>query len=174
MALTTEQNSAWRSLVLLTHVLDSALDAQAQRDGGLPHAYYKVIVFLYETPGRRMTLSQLALQQRYSTSRMTHAVTSMEASGWLRRVQASHDRRVRFVELTDAGVALVRAITPRQVHDVRAKVFSHLDSAQVEQLQQIALAIVEGLDATPAGPPGPPSDPAGTPPDLPSTPPDLP
>jgi len=50
MALTRKQNDAWRSLVLASHVLDDALDRQSQRDGGLPHAYYKVLVFLYEAP----------------------------------------------------------------------------------------------------------------------------
>ena len=146
MALTPEQNSAWRSLVLLTHVLDDALDRQAQRDGNLPHAYYKVLVFLYETPDRRLTMGQLAAQQRYSTSRMTHAVTAMEKSGWLRRTVSPTDRRVRLVELTEQGVALVRRVSPQQVIDVRQKAFAHLSAEQVTQLQQISLAIVDGLD----------------------------
>ena len=146
MPLTPEQNEAWRSLVLVTHVLDDALDRQSQRDGGLPHAYYKVLVFLYESPERRMTMSALAAQQRYSTSRMTHAVTSMEKSGWLRRVPSEHDRRVRYVELTDEGVKLVRAVSPVQAEEVRAKVFSHLDPVQVSQLSAISLAVVAGLD----------------------------
>ena len=151
MALTPEQNSAWRSLVLVTHVLDDALDTQSQRDGDLPHAYYKVLVFLYESPDRRLTMSELAAQQRYSTSRMTHAVSSMERSGWLRRVASEHDRRVRYVELTDEGIALVRAVSPKQAEDVRAKVFQHLDSVQVAQLQAISLAIVDGLDGQRSG-----------------------
>ena len=151
MALSKEQNEAWRSLVLVTHVLDDALDRQSQRDGGLPHAYYKVLVFLYESPGQRLTMTELAAQQRYSTSRMTHAVSSMEASGWLRRTRAEHDRRVKYVELTDEGIALVRAVSPRQVKEVREKAFSRLDAVQVAQLSAISLALVEGLDGPRAG-----------------------
>jgi DNA-binding MarR family transcriptional regulator len=151
MALSKEQNEAWRSLVLVTHVLDDALDRQSQRDGGLPHAYYKVLVFLYESPGQRLTMSELAAQQRYSSSRMTHAVASMEASGWVRRTRSEHDRRVRFVELTEDGIALVRAVSPRQVVDVREKAFSRLDPIQVSQLAAISLALVEGLDGPHAG-----------------------
>jgi len=147
MALTPEQNEAWRSLVLVTHVLDDALDTQSQRDGDLPHAYYKVLVFLYESPGRRLTMSELAAQQRYSTSRMTHAVSSMEASGWLRRTRSEQDRRVRYVELTEEGIALVRAVSPKQAEDVRAKVFQHLSPEQVSQLGTISRAIVDGLDS---------------------------
>lgn len=146
MSLTPEQNSAWRSLVLVTHVLDDALDRQSQRDGGLPHAYYKVLVFLYESPGRHLTMTELAAQQRYSTSRMTHAVTAMEKSGWVRRTVSPTDRRVRLVELTDEGVALVRAVSPQQVVDVRQKVFANLDPMQIQQLEAISLAILDGLD----------------------------
>ena len=146
MALTPQQNSAWRSLVLLTHVLDDALDRQSQRDGGLPHAYYKVLIYLYESPGRHLTMTELAAQQRYSTSRMTHAVTAMEKSGWVRRSVSPTDRRVRLVELTDAGVDLVRTVSPRQVVDVRQKVFANLDPMQIQQLEAISLAIVDGLD----------------------------
>jgi DNA-binding MarR family transcriptional regulator len=146
MVLTPEQNSAWRSLVLVTHVLDAALDRQSQRDGGLPHAYYTVLVFLFESPGRRLTMSELAAQQRYSTSRMTHAVTAMEKSGWVRRRVSPVDRRVRLVELTQQGVDLVRVVSPQQVIDVRQRVFANLDPAQVQQLEAISLAIVRGLD----------------------------
>ena len=146
MSLSPEQNSAWRSLVLVTHVLDDALDRQSQRDGGLPHAYYKVLVFLYESPDRRLTMGELAEQQRYSTSRMTHAVTAMEKSGWVRRTVSPTDRRVRLVELTQEGVDLVRAVSPQQVVDVRQRVFANLDPIQIQQLEAISLAIVQGID----------------------------
>ena len=146
MALTPEQNSAWRSLVLVTHVLDDALDRQSQRDGGLPHAYYKVLVYLYESPGRHLTMGELAAQQRYSTSRMTHAVTAMEKSGWVRRTVSETDRRVRLVELTQDGIDLVRTVSPKQAVDVRQKVFAHLDPIQVQQLEAISLAVVQGID----------------------------
>ena len=147
MALTREQNDAWRSLVLATHVLDDALDRQSQRDGGLPHAYYKVLIFLYEAPERRMTMSALAETLRFSLSRMTHAVASMEKSGWLLRSIDPDDRRVRVVQLTADGVALVRHVSPRQVTDVREKAFAQLSPQQVEQLAAIGRALVAGLDA---------------------------
>jgi len=146
MALTPEQNDAWRSLVLLTHVLDAALDRQTQRDGGLPHAYYKVLVFLYEAPDRRMSMTALAEAQRYSGSRMTHAVSSMERSGWVKRTTSPADGRVRVVELTAAGIHLLRTVSPGQIAEVRQKLFAVLSDAQVEQLTVIGRAAVAGLD----------------------------
>jgi DNA-binding MarR family transcriptional regulator len=147
MALSREQNEAWRSLVMLTHVLDDALDRQSQRDGGLPHAYYKVLVFLYESRDRRLSMSELAATQRYSISRVTHAVDAMERSGWLRRERSETDRRVQLVVLTDDGIALVRKVSAAQVRDIRETVFSTLTDTQVAQLAQLASAITSSLDS---------------------------
>jgi DNA-binding MarR family transcriptional regulator len=146
MALSREQNEAWRSLVMLTHVLDDALDRQSQRDGGLPHAYYKVLVFLYESRDRRLSMSELAATQRYSISRVTHAVDAMERSGWLRRERSETDRRVQLVVLTDDGIALVRKVSAAQVREIRETVFSTLTDTQVAQLAQLASAITSSLD----------------------------
>ncbi|HEY0260983.1 MAG TPA: MarR family transcriptional regulator [Lacisediminihabitans sp.] len=146
---TDAQRRAWRSLMTAVVVLEGALDRQSQRDGGMPHAYYQVLVVLYETPGRRLTMSELAARLRYSLSRLAHAVTSMERSGWVRRSRSTEDRRVQFVELTDAGIRSVRTVSPVQASEVRAKAFSLLSGEQVLQLEAIAAAIVAGLDGGP-------------------------
>jgi DNA-binding MarR family transcriptional regulator len=143
--MTPEQNEAWRALIMTSHVLDAALESQAQRDGGLPHAYYKVLVFLYESPERRLTMGELAATQRYSLSRLTHAVASMERSGWVRRAVAAHDRRVRIVELTEAGIHLVRRVSPLQMRDVRAPALGGLNAEQLAQLTTLAKAITANL-----------------------------
>jgi DNA-binding MarR family transcriptional regulator len=145
--LTNAQQHAWRELVMATHLLDEALDRQSQRDGGMPHAYYKLLVLLYESPGHGETMSGIASQLRYSLSRLAHAVTSMEKSGWLLRSRSTDDRRVQTVALTDAGVTLVRRVSPLQASEVRSRVFSQLSDMQVEQLAAISSAIVAGLDA---------------------------
>jgi DNA-binding MarR family transcriptional regulator len=145
--LTDAQQHAWRELVMATHLLDEALDRQSQRDGGMPHAYYKLLVLLFESPGHGQTMSGLAAQLRYSLSRLTHAVTSMEKSGWLLRSRSTEDRRVQTVALTDAGVTLVRRVSPLQAAEVRSRVFSRLSGEQVEQLAAIGSAIIQGLDA---------------------------
>jgi DNA-binding MarR family transcriptional regulator len=144
--LTDAQKRAWRELVMATHLLDEALDRQSQRDGGMPHAYYKLLVLLYESPGHGQTMSWVAAKLRYSLSRLTHAVTSMEKSGWLLRSRSADDRRVQMVALTDAGVTLVRRVSPLQASEVRSRVFSRLTDEQVEQLAAIGSAIIAGLD----------------------------
>ena len=146
MALSEPELRSWRSLVMLAHALEESLDRQSRRDGGIPHAYYKLLVFLYEAGDRRLTMSELAETLRYSSSRLTHAVASLERSGWVRRVRSSADRRVQNVELTDAGADVVRRVTPGQVADVREPLFRGMSRADVDAFGELARAAVDNLD----------------------------
>ncbi|MDO7883004.1 MarR family winged helix-turn-helix transcriptional regulator [Salinibacterium soli] len=135
------QQEAWRALVMLAHSLDEALDRQSRRDGGIPHAYYKLLVFLYEAGEHRLTMSELAAELGYSTSRLTHAVASLERSGWVRRSKSASDRRVTHLELTGAGEGVVRAVTPGQVAEVRLPALHGLADAELETLAALATGI---------------------------------
>lgn len=144
--LTEQEQRAWRSLVFMTYLLDSTLDRQMQRDAGMPHTYYVVLVLLYEAEGRRMRMSDLANRLRFSPSRLAHAVKSMERSGWVRRQTAAHDRRVQVASLTEHGLATIRRVAPLQVAEVRTRVLDRLAPEQLDQLTEISEAIMEGLD----------------------------
>ncbi len=143
------QKNAWRSLMSVNHLLSEALERHMQRDAGMPHAYYTVLVFLYEAQGRTLTMSELAGQLHYSKSRLTHAVASMERSGWLQRSPSEVDRRVQLVTLTAEGLTLIRRIAPLQIAEVRTTVLSKLTDEQLEQLVAINDAIVRGLGEIP-------------------------
>lgn len=147
MALSATEQQTWRSLVMLSHALEEALDRQSRRDGGIPHAYYKLLIFLYEAGDRRLSMSELAATLRYSSSRLTHAVSSLERSGWAQRVRSSDDRRVQYVQLTDAGAEVVRRVTPGQVAEVREPLFRNLTPEQTTALGALARSVVAALEA---------------------------
>lgn len=146
MPLTPVQQEAWRALVMAALALDEALDRQSRRDGGLPHTYYKLLVLVYESGEHRLRMTQLAAQLRYSSSRLTHAVASLERSGYLRRVRSAEDRRVQYLELTPAGEDLVRRVTPGQVAEVRMPVLAALDDADTAALLRVARKISAALE----------------------------
>lgn len=149
--LTAQEQHAWRQLVYMTYFLDSTLDRQMIRDAGLPHTYYVVLVLLYEAKGRRMRMSELAQRLRFSPSRLAHAVKAMERSGWVRRDPSTEDRRVQLASLTERGLELIRRVAPLQVAEVRTRVLDRLRPEQLDQLAEIAEAIMEGLEEdTPA------------------------
>ena len=139
------EQKAWRALMLTTHLLDETLDRQLQRDAGMPHAYYGLLVRLSEAPERTMRMGELAAWMHYSQSRLTHAVTSMERSGWVARRSCPTDRRSQLVTLLDAGLDALRIAAPGHVAEVRAAVFDKLSEAQVDQLREICEVLLVGL-----------------------------
>ena len=140
--MTDAQTSAWRGLVLATHSLEEALDRQSRRDGGIPHSHYKLLVFLYEGGEPGIPMSALAEQLQYSPSRLTHALASLERSGWARRERSSDDKRVQLASITPSGREIVRAVTPGQVREIREPVIAGLSAEELALLETIAERIV--------------------------------
>ena len=144
--LNDDQQRAWRAFVLTSHLLDQVLDRQLQRDAGLPHAHYMILVILAEAPDGRLRMSDLARSLRYSPSRMSHAVTSLERNGWVERCPSPGDRRGQLAALTDAGHQALRDAAPGHVAEVRRAIFDHLSPEQVAQLEQICRTLLPGLE----------------------------
>jgi DNA-binding MarR family transcriptional regulator len=122
------------------------LDRELQRDAGMPHAYYEILVRLSETPDRRLRMSDLAEATGSSRSRLSHAAVRLEAAGWIRREDCPTDRRGQVAVLTDSGFATLAAAAPGHVTGVRRHLFDALNPAQVDQLRRISETLVDHLD----------------------------
>ncbi len=143
-------NRAWRALALTSHLLDAELERQTQHDAGMPHIYYVLLVALYEAPARRMRAGALADAGRISPSRLSHAVRSMAASGWVARERAAADGRGQEVVLTAAGIDLVRRLAPLQLAAVRAPLLEGMTEADLLRLAGLLEPLVARLES-PAG-----------------------
>ena len=145
--LSADEQQAWRALLTACQTLFGAIDAQLQRDAGLPHGYYEILVRLSESPGRALRMSQLAEASTFSKSRLSHAVARLEEKGWVRREICATDRRGQLAVLTDAGFAALAAAAPGHVEGVRAHLLDQLTAEQVRQLGVICVAVADGLRA---------------------------
>jgi DNA-binding MarR family transcriptional regulator len=154
--LSPAEQDAWRAFLAGCRALFTAVDAQLQRDAGMPLAYYEILVRLSEAPGRALRMSQLAEAASASKSRASHAVARLEERGWVRRVDCPSDRRGQVAELTDEGYAVLAATAPGHVEQVRASLFDGLNPEQVAQLKAIGnvMAAACGGRPIPAFPPG--------------------
>ena len=130
-------NRAWRALALTSHLLSAELERQTQADAGMPHAYYVLLVALYEAPARRLRAGALAGAGRISPSRLSHAVRSMEASGWVARERARADGRGQEITLTADGVDVVRRLAPRQQAAVRVPLLGALSETDLTRLAEL-------------------------------------
>ena len=143
--LTDEETTAWLSYNLASRLIEEALDQQLQRDSAMPHTYYAILVVLARSEGRSLRMSQLAQLLRFSPSRLTHAVSSLERSGWVRRESCAEDRRGQVAVLTDAGTAALTEAAPGHVAEVRRVLFDGLSGEQVQQLSSIFTTVLEHL-----------------------------
>ncbi|MDP8969463.1 MAG: MarR family transcriptional regulator [Actinomycetota bacterium] len=137
-----EEQRTWRAFLTATRVLFDELDRQLQRDAGMPHAYYEILVRLSEAPDRMLRMSQLAQRSQSSRSRLSHAVARLEDAGWVRRVECPTDRRGLLAVLTDEGFAALAAAAPGHVEAVRRLLFDPLTADQVAQLRAVSEAVL--------------------------------
>jgi DNA-binding MarR family transcriptional regulator len=143
--LSQEEQAMWRSYIESTQMLMDRLDQELQRDSGMPHTYYEVLVRLSEVPDRRLRMSALADRSMSSRSRLSHAVARLEENGWVRREICATDRRGQLAVLTDAGFAALAAAAPGHVEGVRTHLLDPLTPEQVTQLAEICAVIAERL-----------------------------
>jgi DNA-binding MarR family transcriptional regulator len=143
--LDAEEQRAWRAYLTATRGLGDTLDRELQRDSGLPHAYYEILVRLSEAPDRALRMSSLAESSNSSRSRLSHAVARLEEAGWVERRDCPTDRRGQVAVLTDKGFAALEAAAPGHVRGVREHLFDRLTPEQVRQLREICEAIAEPL-----------------------------
>ena len=145
-----QEQAAWRGLLSATDLIERRLDEQLQRDSGMPHAYYTVLVALSEQPGRACRMSVLAQRTMSSQSRLSHAVARLEERGWVRRDPSAADGRGKLAVLTAAGQRALRDAAPGHVEQVRRVVFDRLTPEQVRQLAAITAAITTPAEESPA------------------------
>jgi DNA-binding MarR family transcriptional regulator len=145
--LSDEEQRTWRAYLQATQLLMDQLDRELQRDAGIPHGYYEILVTLSESPDRMMRMSELAERTQSSRSRLSHAVTRLEEKGWLRREDCETDRRGQFAVLTEEGFAALEAAAPGHVEGVRAHLFDQLTPTQQAQLRRIGETLLGHLAA---------------------------
>jgi DNA-binding MarR family transcriptional regulator len=141
--LSDDEQQTWRSLLVVLTRLDEALDRQLQRDAGMPHAYYMILVMLSEADGLRM--SDLSAMTNYSQSRLSHAAARLEERGWIRRERSPADKRGSVAVLTDAGFAALAEAAPGHVEEVRRRVFDPLTGDEAGRLHAICEKILAAL-----------------------------
>jgi DNA-binding MarR family transcriptional regulator len=137
-----EQLGEWKSLMGLLMIVPASLDAQLKQDAGLNLFEYHILVELAEAPERTRVMSELAGQTRGSLSRLSHAVSRLEAAGWVERRSCGGVGRRTEAILTAAGWRKLRKAAPGHVREARRLVIDALTAEQLEDLGEAARCIV--------------------------------
>ncbi|WP_204358581.1 MarR family winged helix-turn-helix transcriptional regulator [Streptosporangium sp. 'caverna'] len=142
-----DEQRTWRAFMATSQLVNEELDRQLQRDSGMPHTYYVVLMKLSEAPDRMLRMSELAMELNSSQSRLSHAVARLEERGWVQRRPCATDRRVSWAFLTDEGFAVLAAAAPGHTEAVRQSFFDRLTPEQVRQLAEICDAVLGRTDS---------------------------
>lgn len=149
--LTDEEQRIWRSYVHATTLLEDHMDRQLQREAGMPHVYYGLLVKLADSAHRRLRMTELAKYAKITRSRLSHAIARLEKNGWVRREECDSDKRGQFAVLTDEGLEVLKRAAPGHVAVVRHAVFDRLTPEQQKSLGEIMQIVAEGLQPEEAG-----------------------
>lgn len=128
---------AWTHLAQTLMLLPTALDRQLREEAGIPHAYYQILSTLSDQPDRAIRMTELARRTGATTTRLSHAVSTLEQRGWVERHACPTDKRGQIARLTEAGYAALEAAAPGHVAEVRRLVFDHLTDDDVIHLRAV-------------------------------------
>jgi DNA-binding MarR family transcriptional regulator len=128
-----ERLHAWRLYFESALALLDVLDAELERDAGIPMRSYDVLVHLEETPdGLRM--NELAERILYSKSGFTRVVDRLEDAGLVRRIRPENDRRSILVVLTDQGRNTLEQARRHHRHAIEQHFSRHLADTDIRAL----------------------------------------
>jgi DNA-binding MarR family transcriptional regulator len=128
-----ERLRAWRLFFESALALIDVLDAELERDAGIPLRWYDVLVKLEETPGG-LRMNELANRILYSKSGFTRVIDRMEEAGLVRRVRPENDRRSILVLLTDEGRTTMERARRHHRHAIEQHFSRHLSDTDVKAL----------------------------------------
>jgi DNA-binding MarR family transcriptional regulator len=141
--LSDEQQAAWRPFAALLFRLPALLEAQLQKDAGIGHFEYMVLVSLSEAPDRTLRMSELAAMASGSLSRLSHVVARLEGKGWVRREPCPGDGRFINAVLTDSGWDKLVETAPGHVAAVQKLLVDTLTPEELGSLGAISTHILE-------------------------------
>ncbi|MER7662641.1 MULTISPECIES: MarR family transcriptional regulator [unclassified Streptomyces] len=149
--LNDDEQRVWRAYLHATMLFEDHLDRQLQRDAGMPHVYYGLLVQLSQSPHRRKRMTELAIDAKITRSRLSHAIARLEKNGWVRREDCPSDKRGQNAVLTDAGFEVLKEAAPAHVEAVRQVLFDRLTPDQVGQLGEIMRIMSDALQPQESG-----------------------
>jgi DNA-binding MarR family transcriptional regulator len=146
----------WWGLVFEAYSRTSPL-LQVGPVGGidLPGPWFEVLLRLLRTPGRQLTMTQLAHDVSLTSGGFTKLADRMVAAGLIERQASPMDRRVTHAVLTPEGVRIGDEALRRHVVLLRERFLAPLGEERARRLAELMRALRD------ANTPGPGAD-AGT------------
>jgi DNA-binding MarR family transcriptional regulator len=135
--------AAWRALLTAHAELTERMDAVLRAADVIPLRWYDALFSLYEAPGRRLRLAQMAKATLLTRSGLTRLVDRLEQAGLLTREPAENDARGAFAVLTSEGLQALRRCWRVYGAEIEARVGRRLSAAEARTLRALLARLVE-------------------------------
>jgi DNA-binding MarR family transcriptional regulator len=132
--LSARELAAWRGMLATHATMIARLDAELEREHGLPLTSYEVLMYLADADGQRLRMGELADRLLLSRSGITRLVDRLERQGMIARERCENDGRGFNAVLTPAGRRKLAAARPAHLKGVRRHFLSQLEPAELDSL----------------------------------------
>lgn len=124
---------AWRSFLQSHASILRALDAQLVAEHGLTTRDYEVLLYLAQSPDRRLAMSALAERTMLTRSGITRLVDGLVGPGLIERIACPQDARVSYASLTDAGYKKLRDAGRTHIASIHRLFVSNYSAEEIQQ-----------------------------------------
>jgi len=135
--LSARELAAWRGLLAAHAALIARLDAELEREHGLPLTSYEVLLYLADAEGGHLRMGELADRLLLSRSGITRLVDRLERQGMIERERCEDDGRGFNAVLTAAGRRKLDAARPAHLGGVRRHFLAQLEPGELDSLAAI-------------------------------------
>lgn len=141
---------AWRTFLTAHAALINQIERELLAAGVVPLSWYDVLFALYDAPGQRLRMNELASAIVLSRSGLTRLVDRLEAEGLLTRERSSSDRRGAFAVLTEKGVEAMREAWPVYARGIDEHFARYLSTEEISMITGVFRRILaaEGKTAS--------------------------
>ena len=134
-------SKAWRAFHKIGTSLLPHLGRQITNHSGISGTEYVVLVALSELTVPSVNLNRLAQGLGWEISRMSHQISRMEETGFVKKSRNTDDSRCFDVSITAKGRKMAEAAIPLQSKEINHCFSEVLTQAQMKSLIEISEAI---------------------------------
>lgn len=125
--------AAWRALLEVHVRIMPLIEEQLERDGGLTHSQYGILLALQSEP-QGLTMGEIARTMVVSKSGLTYQVGQLVAAGRVTRAVDPDDSRRRVVRITRDGLDALDDVRAGHVAILRDHIEGPLTTAELGAL----------------------------------------
>lgn len=125
-----EQLSVWRAFVNAHAAVIERIEKDLSEQRKIPLTTYDVLVALYQSPDKKLRMTDLAKKVVITRSGLTRVIERLEREGFVTRERTEEDRRGAFAILTREGKKAFLATWPTYADGISNYFLSVLDEEE--------------------------------------------